>query len=112
MMTRNEVNFQIKSKHVRVRYDFLREQVADGKVVFRYLSTELQLADAITNNTININQAAHRGKIPLLQGLPLLRGPQALHGRKAHATSSTRGVLGIRPEFPSFPPYGYLLLLT
>ena len=36
MMTRNEVNFQTKSKHVRVRYDFLREQVADGKVVFGY----------------------------------------------------------------------------
>ena len=52
MMTRNEVNFQTKSKQVRVRYDFLREQVADGKVVFSYLSTELQLADVMTKPLI------------------------------------------------------------
>ena len=40
MMTRIETNFLYKSKHVRVRYDFLREQVADGKVIFCYLSSD------------------------------------------------------------------------
>ena len=55
MMTRNETNFQIKSKHVRVRYDFLREQVADGKVVFRSLHIELQLADIMTKPLIGEN---------------------------------------------------------
>ena len=97
MMTRNEVNFQTKSKHVRVRYDFLREQVADGKVIFSYLSTELQLADVMTK--------------PLI-GEKFLYFRDCLMSIVAHSTSSARGVLEIRPEFPSFPPYGYLLLLT
>ena len=52
MMTRNEINFQTKSKHVRVRYDFLREQVAAGTLIFRYLSTDLQLADLMTKPLI------------------------------------------------------------
>ena len=51
MMT-NEINFQTKSKHVRVRYDFLREQVAASILTFRYLSTELQLADLMTKPLI------------------------------------------------------------
>ena len=52
MMVRNDHNFQTKSKHVRVRYDFLREQVAEKKIVFHYLSTDLQLADVMTKPLI------------------------------------------------------------
>ena len=48
MMTRQDANFQTRSKHVRVRYDFLREQVAERKLIFRYISTDLQLADVMT----------------------------------------------------------------
>ena len=80
MMTRNETNFQTKSKHVHVRYDFLREQVADGKVVFRYLSTELQLADLMTKPLMGEKFCSHRQ-----------RGPQALHGCR-HTPPLRRGV--------------------
>lgn len=52
MMTRQETNFQTKSKHVRVRYDFLREQVADKKITFTYLPTDLQLVDVMTKPLI------------------------------------------------------------
>ena len=48
MMSRQDANFQTLSKHVRVRYDFLREQVAERKLIFRYISTDLQLADVMT----------------------------------------------------------------
>ncbi len=48
MMNGNDFNFQTKSKHVRVRYDFLKEQVRCGKICFKYLPTALQLADVMT----------------------------------------------------------------
>ena len=44
-MLESDFNYQTKSKHVRVRYDFLKEQVRNNVVVFRYIPTELQLAD-------------------------------------------------------------------
>lgn len=52
MMVRQEVNFQTKSKHVRVRYDFLRQQVAENMIVFIYIPTDLQLADLLTKPLI------------------------------------------------------------
>ena len=48
LMVKSDFNFQTKSKHVRVRYDFLKEQVREGKIVFVYLPTDLQLADILT----------------------------------------------------------------
>lgn len=47
-MQKSGFNFQTKSKHVQVRYDFLKEQVREGKKIFRYLPTDLQLADVMT----------------------------------------------------------------
>ena len=52
MMTRGESNFHTKSKHLRVRYDSLREQTAMDTILFCYLSTELQLADLMTKPLI------------------------------------------------------------
>ena len=52
LMHKSDFNFQTKSKHVRVRYDFLKEQVREGKIVFIYLPTELQLADILTKPLI------------------------------------------------------------
>ena len=52
LMVKSDFNFQTKSKHVRVRYDFLKEQVREGKIVFIYLPTELQMADILTKPLI------------------------------------------------------------
>ena len=41
-MVESDFNYQTKSKHVRVRYDFLKEQVRNNLIVFRYIPIELQ----------------------------------------------------------------------
>ena len=48
-MLKSDFSYQTKSKHIRVRYDFLKEQVRNTVIVFRYIPTELQLADTFTN---------------------------------------------------------------
>ena len=48
LMVKSDFNFQTKSKHVRVRYDFLKQLVKEGIIVFKYLPTDLQLADLLT----------------------------------------------------------------
>ena len=52
LMLKSDFNFQTKSKHIRVRYDFLKEQVRNNVVVFRYIPTELQLAEIFTKPII------------------------------------------------------------
>ena len=51
-MLKSDFNYQTKPKHVRVRYDFLKEQVRNNVIVFRYIPTELQLADIFTKPII------------------------------------------------------------
>ena len=51
-MLKSDFNYQTKPKHVRVRYDFLKEQVRYNVIVFRYIPTELQLADIFTKPII------------------------------------------------------------
>ncbi len=37
-----------RSKHIAIRYHFLREQVERGEIALQYVSTNLQLADLFT----------------------------------------------------------------
>ena len=45
LMVKSDFNYQTKSKHARVRYDFLKEQVRNNVIVFRYIPTDSQRAD-------------------------------------------------------------------
>ena len=52
LMLKSDFNYQTKSKHISVRYQFLKEQVRNNVIVFRYIPTELQLADIFTKPII------------------------------------------------------------
>ena len=52
LMLKSDFNNQTKSKHIHVRYDFLKEQVRNNVIVFRYSPTELQPADIFTKPII------------------------------------------------------------
>ena len=45
LMSDKDVNYSARSKHVQVKVDFFREQVAAGKVVLKYIQSEHQRAD-------------------------------------------------------------------
>jgi hypothetical protein len=40
--------FHQRTKHVLVRYHYIRQQVAEGKIEVKYISTNDQLADIFT----------------------------------------------------------------
>jgi hypothetical protein len=40
--------FHERSKHIRVRYHFIRDCLAEGSIKARYISTKDQLADLLT----------------------------------------------------------------
>ena len=40
--------FHKRTKHIDIRYHFIRERVASGEVVLKYVATEHQLADLLT----------------------------------------------------------------
>ena len=52
LMIKSDFNFQTRSKHIRVKYDFLKAQVRDRKIKFVYIPTDLQLADVFTKPLI------------------------------------------------------------
>jgi hypothetical protein len=40
--------FHERAKHIKVRYNFLRDHVEKGDIVMKYIDTERQLADIFT----------------------------------------------------------------
>ena len=99
-MLKSDFSYQTKSKHIRVRYDFLKEQVRNTVIVFRYIPTELQLADNFTKPIIGERFFCFRdcllGRTPT-KPLP----PESVKTyeqdmeapKKTRPTSSQRGVL-------------------
>jgi hypothetical protein len=41
--------FHGRSKHIKVRHHFLRDNVKNGDIVMKYIDTERQLTDIFTN---------------------------------------------------------------
>ena len=96
LMLKSDFNYQTKSKHVRVRYNFLKEQVRNNVIVFRYIPTELQVADIFTRERFFYFRDCLLGRTPV-KPLP----PESVKtyeqdkkaSKKTHPTSSPRGVL-------------------
>jgi hypothetical protein len=47
-----DLNYQTRSKHVRIRYAFIKEQILNGRIAVEYTPTTLQQADTLTKPTI------------------------------------------------------------
>ena len=54
---KNEIHNE-RSKHIDVRYHFIRECVNDGRIILKYCPTEIMVADAFTKplNRVKLNQ--------------------------------------------------------
>jgi hypothetical protein len=46
----NNPQFQRRTRHIRVRYHYIRECISNGTVQLQYINTKEQLADALTKN--------------------------------------------------------------
>ena len=55
-----------RSKHIEIKYHFLRDQVAKGKLAVEHCSTEDQLADMLTKGLKTSKFEAMRSKIGML----------------------------------------------
>jgi hypothetical protein len=47
-----DLNHQPRSKHMRIRYAFIKEQISNGRIAVEYTPTTLQQADTLTKPTI------------------------------------------------------------
>ncbi|GAB2277530.1 hypothetical protein Dimus_039233 [Dionaea muscipula] len=87
-MTVNPV-FHARSKHIELDYHFVRERVALGLLITRYVPTHGQLADIFTKAQSRMSLVSLRAKL-CLTTLPSLRGDDkqaASEGVKESATS-------------------------
>ena len=54
-----------RSKHIDIRYHYVRECVEDGKIVMLYIPTNQQAADILTKNLTHVKFIELRDKIGL-----------------------------------------------
>ncbi|KAG2767117.1 hypothetical protein PC129_g16446 [Phytophthora cactorum] len=50
MALAKNVGYQARTKHIDIRYHFIRTKVASGEVELEYVDTKNQLADYLTND--------------------------------------------------------------
>ena len=65
-MTENPL-FHDKSKHIEVRYHFIRDMVQKGAIKLKYVPTEEQVADVLTKPLACVNFEYFRGKLCVVQ---------------------------------------------
>jgi hypothetical protein len=64
--------FHDRSKHIEIKYYFLRDKVQRGEVVLQYISTNEQTADILTKPLSKIKFAYSRDKLGLMEIAPLV----------------------------------------
>jgi hypothetical protein len=64
--------FHDRSKHIEIKYYFLRDKVQRGEVVLQYISTDEQTADILTKPLSKIKFAYLRDKLGLVEIAPLV----------------------------------------
>lgn len=55
-----------KTKHIDIRYHFLKDHVEKGNILLQYISTELQLADILTKALDSSRFAFLRGELGMI----------------------------------------------
>jgi hypothetical protein len=65
-MTENPV-FHDKSKHIEIRYFYIRDMVQKGAIKLEYVSTEDQIADILTKPLSRVKFEYFRDKLGVIQ---------------------------------------------
>ena len=65
-MTENTV-FHDKSKHIEVRYHFIRDMVQKGAIKLKYVPTEEQVADVLTKPLARVKFEYFRDKLGVVR---------------------------------------------
>ena len=65
-MSENPV-FHDKSKHIEIKYHYIRDMVQRGAVKLQYVATEEQIADVLTKPLAKVNFEYFREKLGVLQ---------------------------------------------
>ena len=64
--------FHDRSKHIEIKYYFLRDKVRRGEVILQYISTNEQTSDILTKPLSKIKFAYLRDKLGLVEISPLV----------------------------------------
>jgi hypothetical protein len=65
-MTENPV-FHDKSKHIEIRYHYIRDMVQRGAIKLQYVSTDEQVADVLTKPLFHVNFEHFRDKLGIVR---------------------------------------------
>ena len=59
--------FQDKSKHIEIKYQYIRDMVQRGVVKLQYVATDKQIADVLTKRLARVKFEKFREKLGVLQ---------------------------------------------
>ena len=59
--------FHDKSKHIEIKYHYIRDMVQRGVVKLQYVATEEQIADVLTKPLVRVKFEYFREKLGVLQ---------------------------------------------
>ena len=59
--------FHDKSKHIEIKYHYIRDMVQRGVVKLQYVATDEQVADVLTKPLARVKFEYFRGKLGVLQ---------------------------------------------
>ena len=65
-MTENSV-FHDKSKHIEIKYHYIRDMVQSGAIKLQYVPTEVQVVDALTKPMSRVKFEYFRDKLGVVQ---------------------------------------------
>ena len=65
-MTKNPV-FHDKSKHIEIRYFYIRDMMQKGAIKLQYVSTDEQVVDVLTKPLSRVKFKQFRGKLGVVQ---------------------------------------------
>ena len=59
--------FHDKSKHIKIKYHYIRDMVQRGAVILQYVATDEQIADVLTKPLAKVKFEYFREKLGVLQ---------------------------------------------
>jgi hypothetical protein len=63
--------FHDRSKHIEIKYHFIRDMVQKGAVKLQYISTDEQIADILTKPLSKVKFEYFRDKLGVMQNVSL-----------------------------------------